>query len=49
MKLIKKITDPNSLKLKKLMNAVNGTCSFEEKVEAKKVFEIYLNKFKIIK
>ena len=49
MKLIKKTDDPNSLKLIELMNAVDGTCSFEEKVEAKKVFKIYLNKSKIIK
>jgi len=49
MKLIKKTENTNSLKLKELMAAVNGTCSSEEKVEAKTVFEIYLNKSKIVK
>ena len=49
MKLIKKTENTNSLKLKELMAAVHGTCSSEEKVEAKTVFEIYLNKSQIVK
>ena len=49
MKLIKKTNDLNSLKLKELMNVVEGTCSLEEKKEAKKIFKIYLDKSEIIK
>ena len=43
MKIITKIDDSTSLKLKELMKAVEGTCSFEEKMQARKIFRIYLD------
>ena len=49
MKLIKKSSELKLSKLKDLMNVVDGTCSFKEKAEAKKIFKIYLNESKIIK
>ena len=36
MKLIKKLDDSTSLKLKELMNAIEGTCSQEEEIKAQK-------------
>ena len=47
MKIITKIDDSTSLKLKKLMKAVEGTCSFEEKMQARKIFRIYLDRAEI--
>ena len=44
MKLIKKLNDSISLKLKELMNALEETgCSPEEKIKARKIFKIYLD------
>ena len=44
MKLIKKLDDATSLKLKELMNALEETgCSPEEKIKARKIFKIYLD------
>jgi len=49
MKLIKKLDDSTSLKLKELMIAVEGTCSPEEKMMARKIFKIYLDRVEIVK
>ena len=44
MKLIKKLNDSTSLKLKELMNALEETgCSPKEKLKARKFFKIYLD------
>ena len=44
MKLIKKLDDSTSLKLKELMNALEVTgCSLKEKSKARKIFKIYLD------
>ena len=44
MKLIKKIDDSTSLKLKELMKVLEETgCSEVEKVKARKIFKIYLD------
>ena len=44
MKLIKKLNDSTSLKLKELMNALEETgCSPKEKLKARKIFKIYLD------
>ena len=44
MKLIKKLDDSTSLKLKELMNALEETgCSQKEKLKARKIFKIYLD------
>ena len=44
MKLIKKLDDSTSLKLKQLMNALEETgCSPMEKLKARKYFKIYLD------
>ena len=44
MKLIKKLDDATSLKLKELMNALEETgCSPKEKLKARKLFKIYLD------
>ena len=48
MKLIKKIDDSTSLKLIELMKAVEGTCSSEEKMKARKIFKIYIDKAEIV-
>ena len=48
MKLVKKIDDSTSLKLKELMNAIEGTCSKEEKRKARKIFKIYLDRTDIV-
>ena len=47
MSKVIKIIDSTSLKLKKLMKAVEGTCSFEEKMQARKIFRIYLDRAEI--
>ena len=49
MKLIKKLDDSTSLKLRELMKAVEGTCSPDEKMKAQKIFRIYLDKTAIVK
>ena len=44
MKVIKRIDDFPSIKLKELMNALEETgCSPEEKIKARKIFKIYLD------
>ena len=44
MKVIKRIDDFPSIKLKELMNALEETgCSSKEKVKARKIFKIYLD------
>ena len=44
MKLINKIDDSTSLKLKELMNVLEETgCSPKEKLKARKIFKIYLD------
>ena len=44
MKLINKIDDSTSLKLKELMNVLEETgCSPKEKLKARKMFKIYLD------
>ncbi len=44
MKLINKLDDSTSLKLKELMNALEEIgCSPKEKLKARKIFKIYLN------
>ena len=44
MKLIKKLDDSTSLKLKELMNVLEETgCSPKEKLKARKIFKIYLD------
>ena len=44
MRLIKKIDDSTSLKLKELMNVLEDTgCSSKEKLKARKIFKIYLD------
>ena len=48
MKLIKKIDDSSSLKLKELMLAIEGTCSLEEKMKARTIFKLYLEKVEIV-
>ena len=49
MKITTKIDDSTSLKLKELMKAVEGSCSFEEKMQARKIFRIYLDRVEIDK
>ena len=49
MKLIKKIDDSTSLKLKELMKAIEGTCSPEESMKARKIFKIYFDRAEIVK
>ena len=49
MKLTKNLDDSTSLKLQELMKAVEGTCSSEEKMKAKKIFRIYLDRTEIDK
>ena len=48
MKLIKKIDDSTSLKLKELMKAIDGTCSPKEKMKARKIFKIYFDRAEIV-
>ena len=48
MKLIKKLDNSTSLKLKELMKAVEGTCSHDEKMKARKIFKIYLDGAEIV-
>ena len=48
MKLIKKIDNSTSLKLKELMKVIEGTCSPEEKKKARKIFKIYLDRAEIV-
>ena len=48
MKLIKNLDDSTSLKLIELMKAVEGTCSPEEKIKARKIFKIYLDRAEIV-
>ena len=44
MKLIKKIDESTSLKLKELMNVLEETgCSPKEKLKARKIFKIYFD------
>ena len=44
MKLIKKLDESTSFKLKELMNALGETgCSPKEKLKARKIFKIYLD------
>ena len=47
MSKVIKISDSTSLKLKELMKVVEGTCSFEEKMQARKIFRIYLDRAEI--
>ena len=49
MKLIKNLDNSTSLKLQELMKAVDGTCSPAEKMKAKKIFRIYLDRTEIDK
>ena len=49
MKQIEKIDDSTSLKLKELMNAIEGTCSPEESTKARKLFKIYFDRVEIVK
>mgnify|MGYP001422364697 CR=1 FL=1 len=49
MSKVIKISDSTSLKLKELMKAVEGSCSFEEKMQARKIFRIYLDRVEIDK
>ena len=48
MKQIKKIDDSTSLKLKELMKALEGTCSPEESMKARKIFKIYFDRAEIV-
>ena len=48
MKLIKKIDNSTSLKLKELMKAIEGSCSLKEKKKARKIYKIYLDKAEIV-
>ena len=48
MKLINKLDALTTLKLKELMKAVGGTCSLEEKLKARKIFKIYLDRTEIV-
>ena len=48
MKLIKKLDNSTSLKLKELMKAVEGTCSPEETMKARKIFKIYFDRAEIV-
>ena len=48
MKLIKKIDNSTSLKLKELMKAIDGTCSSEEKKKVRKIFKIYFDRAEIV-
>ena len=48
MKLIKKLDNSTSWKLKELMKAIEGTCIPEEKMKARKIFKIYFDKAKIV-
>jgi len=44
MKLIKKLDDSTSVKLKELMKVLEETgCSPKEKLKARKIFKIYLD------
>ncbi len=43
MKIIKKLDNSTSIKLKELMQAIEGTCSPKEKLKARKIFKIYLD------
>ena len=42
-----KIEDSTSFKLKELLKAIKGTCNINEKMQAKKIFKIYLDKTEI--
>ena len=48
MKLVKILDDSTSLKLKKLMKVVEGTCSLDEKMKARKIFKLYLDRAEIV-
>ena len=43
-----KISDSTSLKLKELMKAIEGTCSPEESMKARKIFKIYFDRAEIV-
>ena len=42
-----KIEDSTSFKLKELLKAIKNTCSINEKIQAKKIFKIYLDRTEI--
>ena len=42
-----KIEHSTSFKLKELLQAINGTCNIDEKIQAKKIFKLYLDRTEI--
>tara|TARA_Y100000590_G_C15721677_1_gene1013727 strand:+ start:2869 stop:3009 length:141 start_codon:yes stop_codon:yes gene_type:complete len=42
-----KIEDSTSFKIKELLQAIENTCSIDEKIQAKKIFKIYLDRTEI--